>query len=48
MEDAKWKKFEALVAKVQADLSPTAMVKLNQRIIGKISNIPRQIRFSKE
>jgi hypothetical protein len=33
----KWKMFEELVAKVQADLAADAIVKLNQKILGKIS-----------
>jgi len=43
MANKKWKIFETLVAKVQADLAPDASVRLDQKILGKISKRKRQI-----
>lgn len=42
----KWKKFECLVAKVQQDLSPQAIVTANDKIEGKITGTKRQIDVS--
>jgi len=39
----KWKAFEDLVAKVQADLAPEASIKVNQRILGRVSRRKRQV-----
>ncbi|WED44610.1 restriction endonuclease [Legionella cardiaca] len=43
MSIKKWKAFEDLVAKVQADLAPEATIKLDQKIVGRISRRKRQI-----
>src|SRR5690242_18020929 len=43
MSSEKWKKYEELVAKVQTDLAPNASVRLNQKILGRISKRKRQI-----
>ena len=43
MKDKKWKKFEKLVAKVQADMVRGAIVKLNQKITGHNSGVAREI-----
>jgi hypothetical protein len=42
MGKPKWKIFEELVAKVQKDLSPQAIVETNQRIRGKSGSL-RQV-----
>lgn len=42
MKEPKWKRFEKLAAKIQADLSPSAIVSHNEKIYGK-SGIERQI-----
>ena len=46
MNSKKWKRFEELVKKVQAEMAPNAFVKLNDRIIGKETGISRQIDIS--
>lgn len=45
-QDPKWKRFEKLTAKIQKDLSPDATVKHNDKILGKNTNIHRQIDVS--
>ncbi len=42
-QDPKWKRFEKLVAKIQQDLSPDAIVTHNEKILGKDSGTLRQI-----
>jgi hypothetical protein len=42
MNKPKWKRFEKLVAKIQADLAPKALVKHNEKMRGK-SGIERQV-----
>lgn len=42
----KWKRFEALVAKVQQDFTPDAKVALNDKIMGRRSGKSRQIDIS--
>ena len=46
MESKKWKRFEELVKKVQEEMAPNAIVKLDDRIIGKETGIGRQIDIS--
>lgn len=46
MNKKKWKKFEGLVAKVQAELAPNASIKTNEKIIGKNSGIKREVDIS--
>ncbi len=46
MNNVKWKKFEELVKKVQKKLAPNAIVKLDDKIIGKITGVKRQIDIS--
>jgi len=43
MNEPKWRRFEKLVAKIQADLAPAAIVKHNEKIYGKKSETARQI-----
>lgn len=43
MEQPRWKKFEELVAKIQADLAGDAVVTHNDTIIGKSTGVSRQI-----
>jgi hypothetical protein len=43
MDEPKWKRFEKLVAKIQADLAPTATVRHNERIYGRKSETERQV-----
>jgi len=43
MSKKKWKIFEELAAKIQTDLAPDAIVRLDQKIIGKITKRKRQI-----
>ena len=45
-EGPKWKKFEELVAKVQREVSPEAIVTLNDKIRGKITRTVRQVDIS--
>lgn len=45
-EEPKWRRFEKLVAKIQRDLSPDALVTHDEKIIGKNSGEPRQIDVS--
>jgi len=42
----KWKRFEELVAKIQADLAGDAVVTHNDRIMGRRSGVLRQIDVS--
>ena len=44
--DPKWKRFEALVAKLQQEFSPNAKVTLNDKIKGRRTGIERQIDIS--
>lgn len=46
MADPKWKKFEALTAKIQKDLAPNAKVVLNDKILGKKTGDQRQVDVS--
>lgn len=46
MTSPKWKKFEELVAKIQGEFSPKAIVTLNDRIEGKITQTKRQVDIS--
>lgn len=46
MNTKKWKRFEELVKKVQEELAPDAIVKLDDRIIGKETGVSRQIDIS--
>jgi hypothetical protein len=46
MEQPKWKKFEELVAKIQADLAGDAVVTPNDRITGKRTSVLRQVDVS--
>ena len=46
MEQAKWKQFEKLVAKIQADLAGNAVVTHNDKIVGKHTGIERQVDVS--
>lgn len=46
MSKPRWKKFEELVAVVQKRLSPNAVVKHDDKIVGKKSGTPRQIDVS--
>lgn len=46
MNNKKWKKFEKLVLEIQKVLSPTAVVKHDDKIIGKQSGTKRQIDIS--
>jgi hypothetical protein len=46
MESKKWKRFEELVKKVQEEMAPNAVVKLDDRIIGKETGVSRQIDIS--
>ncbi|HEX8853934.1 MAG TPA: restriction endonuclease, partial [Pyrinomonadaceae bacterium] len=43
MTDNKWKKFEDLAAHIQRRLSPEAVVRQNEYILGKRSKRKRQI-----
>lgn len=43
MNEPKWKRFKKLVAKIQADLAPTATVSHNEKILGRKSETERQI-----
>ena len=42
-DDPKWKRFEALVAKVQSSFSPDAEVTLNEKVKGRISGVRREL-----
>jgi hypothetical protein len=42
----KWKKFEELAAEIQGQLSPGATVTVNDRILGKITGIERDVDIS--
>lgn len=42
----KWKRFEELIKKVQEELAPDAIVKLDDKIIGKETGVIRQIDIS--
>ena len=42
-ETPKWKKFEALVASIQEQLSPYASVTLNEKIKGQRSGVFREV-----
>ncbi len=44
--DPKWLKFEKLVAKLQQELSPNAIVTHNEKIIGQITGKERQVDIS--
>ncbi len=44
--DPKWKRFEALVAKLQQEFSPNAKVTHNDKIMGQHSGVERQIDIS--
>jgi hypothetical protein len=46
MTTPKWKKFEELVAKIQEEFSPEAVVTLDDRIEGKITGTKRQVDIS--
>lgn len=46
MTSPKWKKFEELVAKIQGEFSPGAVVTLDDRIEGKITETKRQVDIS--
>lgn len=46
MSNPKWKKFEALAAKIQKDLATNAKVVLNDKIMGKKTGDFRQIDIS--
>lgn len=46
MTSPKWKKFEELVAKIQLEFSPKAVVTLDDRIEGKITGTKRQVDIS--
>lgn len=43
MNEPKWKRFEKLAAKIQADLAPTATVSHNEKLFGRKSETERQI-----
>ena len=43
MNEPKWKRFEKLAAKIQADLAPTTTVSHNEKIFGRKSETERQI-----
>ena len=42
-EAPKWKRFEALVAKVQSSFSPDAQVSLNEKVKGRHSGVMREL-----
>ncbi len=42
-KDPKWKRFEALVAKVQSSFSPDAEVRFNEKVRGRHSGVLRQL-----
>jgi len=46
MNEPKWKKFEKVVYQIQKDMAKDAEVKINDKIIGVDSKIPRQIDIS--
>ena len=46
MASTKWKRFEELVKRVQEELAPDAIVKLDDKIIGSDTGIARQIDIS--
>jgi Restriction endonuclease len=39
----KWKRFEKIVADIQRELSPDAVVTQNEKVVGKISGEPRDV-----
>jgi len=43
MAPPKWKRFEELVAKIQTDLAGDAVVTTNERIVGKVTGVLRQV-----
>ena len=42
-KDPKWKRFEALVAKVQSSFSPDVKVSLNEKVKGRHSGVMREL-----